>query len=208
MGTWKRELGTLLLLLWIAVLVFGAWPPNLRPRLLDPVHDLAVRTLRLFGMSAGQPLFQTDASPWKQYGYCLFVRGTGAGANAPLLYPPGGECRIEGFHPRLPPVARATHRMLSSAWKLRNGTQEQRAQMEGYLAAMGRAFCLQSQQAGRPLTGIEAVWIWYYKHYDNGRVLRQNGLYFDYACEDGRLGEVVWHPDDDAVVARWGEEPW
>lgn len=205
MSGWKRGLGTVLLLSWMAVLVFGAWPPNLRPRFLDPVHDLAVRTLRLFAISAGQPLFQTDAAPWKQYGYCLFVRETGAGPGAPLLYPPGGSCRIEGLHLRLPPVARATHRMLASAWKLRNGGEEQRAQMDGYLAAMGRAFCLQAEA---PIAGVEVVWIWYYKHYDSGRVMRRNGIYFDHACDRGRLGEVIWHPEDAVLLERWGEAPW
>ncbi len=206
--TWKRRAGMIALLLWMAVVALAAWPAIARPGFLDSAHDLSVATLRLFGISAGQPLFQTDASPWKQHGYCLFVRERGTSGEPAVLFPPDGECRVMGFHPRLPPVDRATHRMLSSAWTLRNGDVESKRLSAGYLESIGRAFCRQTAQEDPPPREVEAVWIWYYRNYDDASVLRRNGLYFDYACAQEQLGEVAWHPNDKAVLARWGTAPW
>ena len=42
-------------------------------------------------MSAGQPLFQTDVSPWKQHAFCLTLR-TDEGE---LLFPPGRLARVD-----------------------------------------------------------------------------------------------------------------
>ena len=205
-----RRTGTAALLLWMGVVAFAAWPQIARPRFLDPVHDASAAILRLFGISAGQPLFQTDVSPWKQHGYCLFVRERGA-PDAPVLFPPDGECRLLGFHPRLPPVSRATHRMLSSAWKLRDGDDAGKLQSDAFLESIGRAFCRASDRsgsAGDEPPDLEAVWVWYYRNYDDAKVLRRNGLYFDYSCAEERLVETVWHPTDKLVLARWGSAPW
>jgi hypothetical protein len=200
----------------MGIVVLAAWPGIVRPAFLDRPHELSASALRLFGISAGQPLFQTDVSPWKQHGYCLFVReqsrlASGDAPAAPevqaggMFFPPDGECLIEGLHLRLPPVNRATHRMLSSAWGLGPGGGKQEQQSDAFLASIGRAFCRRSEQ---PPSSVEAVWIWYYRNYDNATVMRRNGLYFDYSCETEQLGEVSWHPDDDAVLARWGAAPW
>jgi hypothetical protein len=72
---WKA-IGTPVLLLYIACLALAGWPTEVRPSFLDGAHDASVRAVRLLGMSAGQPLFSTDASPWKQHGFCLFVRSS------------------------------------------------------------------------------------------------------------------------------------
>jgi hypothetical protein len=202
-----RRIGTAVLLVYLAILVLAGWTREIRPQPLDPAHDFSVRALRLLGMSAGQPLFHTSESPWKQHGYCLKVRARPAPAPLPvqgeLLFPKAGECRIEGFHPRLPPVDRATHRMLSSAWKLAPGGRTQPS--DRFAAAIGRAFCLKGEE---PIDRIEATWIWYYKHYDTGQVLRRNGVLFGYDCRAGALSELEWSPEDDAVRAFWGSEPW
>jgi hypothetical protein len=95
--------------------------------------------------------------------------------------------------------------MLSSAWTLRSGDAEQIDESVELLSSIGRAFCLENQA---PPAGVEGVWIWYYRNYDDGSVFRRNGLYFDYSCENARLGEVTWHPSDRVVLARWGSTPW
>jgi hypothetical protein len=202
----KRAIATAALLGWIAILALAGWPTEVRPRLLDGAHDASVRFLRLFGMSAGQPLFQTDANPWKQHGYCLYVRATPAPADGSLLFPPGGRCRIYGFHPRLPPVSRATHRMLSSGWELANVGQVEEA--APFPRAIGRAFCLESDTGDAAPDGVDAAWIWYYKHYDDGRVMRRNGLVFAYSCAEQDLTSIEWNPDDASVRAFWGGDAW
>ena len=195
-----RRLTTLLLLGWMALVVFAGWPPQVRPDLLQGVHDLSVHTIRLLGISAGQPLFHTQVNPWKQYAFCLEVR-TDAGE---VLFPPGGECDVDGFHWRLPPVNRATHRMLSAAHRIR-GEGGRQAESDAYPSAVGRAYCLQPEE--RP-AGIQAVWTWYFRHYDDGSVLRRNGVLFAYSCDEARLTTLAWEPDDEAVLAFWGDSPW
>ena len=194
---WKT-IGTPVLLLYMATVAMAGWPSEVRPAFLDSAHDTSIRAVRLLGMSAGQPLFQTDVSPWKQHGFCLFVREHGG----EILFPPGNECRIEGFHWRLPPVHRATHRMLSSAYR---GAADGRTEAsDAFAKAVGRTFCLEQEMP----ESVEAVWIWYYRHYEDGRVLRQNGLYFSYSCEEAELTELAWRPDDASVLSFWGAPPW
>ena len=195
---WKT-LGTPVLLLYMALMMLAGWPGEVRPRFLDAAHDASVRIFRLLGMSAGQPLFQTDVNPWKQHGFCLFVRESGG----EILFPPGGECQIEGFHWRLPPVHRATHRMLSSAYREAEGGRIEAS--DAFARAIGRSSCLEPDETPE---AIEAVWLWYYKHYDDGSVLRQNGLYFSYSCANAELTERSWGPDDASVLAFWGAPPW
>ncbi len=203
MSSWKKRAVGCGVLFWMLLLVLAAWPKIVRPAFLDVPRARAYYTLRAFGIAPGQPLFQTDISPWKQHGYCLFVREQGSAGRT--LFPPDGECRIYGFHPRLPPVHRATHRMLSTAWK-RRGIGGEPTDAEAYLvASIGRAFC---RAAEPPVAAVEGIWIWYYRHYGNGSVNRRNGIYFDYACGSETLGELRWHPDDGEVLERWGSAPW
>lgn len=197
-SSWKT-IATGLLLLYMATVALAGWPGQVRPSLLDAAHAASVRAVRLLGMSAGQPLFRTDENPWKQHGFCLFLRRDGG----ELLFPPGGECRIEGFHWRLPPVRRATHRLLSAAYRDAEGGRADSSL--AYPRAIGRAFCLEPDE---PPESIQAVWLWYYKHYDDGTVLRQNGLTFAYSCDQAELTELTWRPDDDSVLAFWGASPW
>jgi hypothetical protein len=151
-------------------------------------------------MSAGQPLFQTDVGPWKQHAFCLQLR-TDAGE---ALFPPGGECKVDGFHWRLPPVNRATHRMLSNAYRLWSGQQHD-GHPDAFVEAIGRAFCLVPDV--RPVE-VHGLWTWLYKHYDDGSELRRNGLLFGYSCDSGRLTELQWLPDDPSVEGFWGAPPW
>lgn len=195
----SRTLGTSLLLLYMLVVALAGLTREIRPSFLDGVHRTSARAVRLLGMSAGQPLFQTQSGPWKHHAFCLRVR-TDSGD---VLFPPGGECQVEGFHPRLPPVDRATHRMLSAAW--RSSRSGRTAASDAYSEAIGRAFCLSAP--GRPAT-IQTLWTWYYKHYDDGSVLRRNGVLFEYECARARLTTLEWEPDDAAVRAFWGDPQW
>ena len=197
----KRNLGMVLVLSWIAILVVGGWPANVRPAFLDAPNHVAYTTLRYFGIASGQPLFQTDATVWKQYGFCFQLRELPAPPGGGLLFPPEGACRFDGFFPRLPPVNRATHRLLAQAWRKKANPGLSNSTLEG----LGRAFCRELED---PPSGLEGVWNWYYRHYETAEVLRQNGAYFDFSCDTERLGEILWHPTDDEIVARWGEEPW
>ena len=202
MSEYRRQIGAAFVLAWMAVVILAAWPGIVRPGFLDDVHDRATTTLRFFGMMAGQPLFRTVANPWKQHGYCLFLRSSSDGR---MLFPPEGECQVMGVHLRLPPVARATHRMLSSAWESADGGTRRSEESDAYVASVGRAFCRMSDP--QP-AALEAAWIWYYRNYDDGRVLRRNGAIFDYSCEGEQLDDLTWHPGDPAVVEHWGQAPW
>jgi len=193
-----RTSGTPVLLAVMATIAVAGWPPEVSPAFLDPAHQVAVRALRLFGMSAGQPLFHTDVNPWKQHAFCLTLR-TDTGV---VLFPPGGTCHVEGIHWRLPPVNRATHRMLSQAFEEFEAGPDPHADV--YPAAIGRAFCLQPAERPRE---VQAVWTWYYKHYDDGSELRRNGLLFAYSCDEARLTTLAWQPDDAAVRRFWGGTP-
>ncbi len=161
--------------------------------------------LRLLGISAGQPLFHTDESPWKQRGACLLVRARPEPVDGGLLFPPGDACDFDGFHPRLPPVNRATHRMLSSAWRAAAATRGRSEQSDRYPAAVGRHFCTRAEP--RP-ERIEAVWTWYFLHYETGEERRQNGLIFAYDCAEETLDALFWLPPDPQVAAFWGAPPW
>lgn len=194
---------------WIAIVALAGWTPEVRPGWLglDRAHDLSVSALRLLGMSAGQPLFHTDASPWKQHAFCLYVRARNASGSGDLLFPADGKCHFEGFHPRLPPVDRALHRMLSSAYTLSLRGDSEAA--DAFPRAIGRSFCLAPHGAeGEALDGVDVAWIWYYKHYDTGKVLRHDGLFFSYACADGSLGQRRWEPSDAEMQGLWGTPSW
>jgi hypothetical protein len=194
----RRAIGTCVLLAYLGMVGVAGWPGNVRPAFLDAAHWKAVYALRLLGISAGQPLFQTDVSPWKQHAFCLNLRSD----SGELLFPPGGDCRSKGFLWTIPPLYQATHRLLSSAFD-----QAQSGRTPGsdaFVAALGRTFCLKTEP--RPAE-IQGIWTWYYKHYDDGTVLRSNGLLFVYSCERASLTQLAWQPDDDAVRAFWGGLP-
>ena len=191
----------------MAIVAFAGWTPEMRPAFLDAAQAFAVDVLRLSGMSAGQPLFHTDENPWKQHAFCLYLRARPAPEDGALLFPDDGQCHFQGFHPRLPPVDRALHRMLSSASELSSRGEPNAS--DAFLRAIGRSFCLEAHSAGSaPIEGVDAVWLWYYRNYDTGKVLRRNGMIFSYACADASLASRVWQPSDPAVLALWGVPPW
>ena len=205
--TRRRRIATPLLLGWMAVVALAGWTPEVRPAFLDGAQARAVDVLRLFGMSAGQPLFHTDANPWKQHAFCLYLRARPAPASGALLFPADGGCHFLGFHWRLPPVDRALHRMLSTAFGLRGRGEV--AQSDAFPRAIGRSYCLSAHgPGGTPLVGLDGAWIWYFKNYDTGQVLRRDGLVFSYTCADATLAEREWQPNDAAVLAVWGTPPW
>ncbi len=208
-GGWRpsraQQIGTPVLILTLALVGLAGWPAQVRPSVLERPHQIAVYALRALGVSAGQPLFHTDNSVWKQYGYCPLIRARGADGSAEPLFPPQGECRFDGVHWRLPPVDRALHRMLSAAWGAAKQGAARTAESDGYLAAIGRHFC--TRAAPRPET-VEVVWTWYFRHYETAQITRMNGLEFAYDCGAEALSRVDWHPDDAAVIAFWGAPPW
>jgi hypothetical protein len=183
----------------------AGWPYAVRPSALQQAHEVAYSTLRSFGISAGQPLFHMENYDWKQYGYCLVLRGRAADGTLTHLFPPEGKCRFDGVHWRLPPVHRATHRMLSAAWEWAQQGTERTVESDRYLSAITRHFC--TRQEPRPVT-VEGLWTWYYRHYQTAEIVRRNGLSLAYDCEQATLSQASWHPNDEAVIGFWGPPPW
>ena len=93
------------LLAYSALLVLSGWPAEIRPGWLDAPANAARFLLGKVGIRGGVAVFEPgpERIVRVQRNDCFRVRGLVAGRGAVLLHPPGGECRIEGFHPSIRP---------------------------------------------------------------------------------------------------------
>ncbi len=96
-----------MLLAYIALLVLGAWRPEIRPDFMDRASDGARRCLESCGLYAGLAVFSSEFNqPGRNRFFkarCLDLIGYREGLPPEIIYPVGATCPPTGIRWYLPP---------------------------------------------------------------------------------------------------------
>ena len=193
-----------LLVGYVALLFLAAWPEPVRPGFADAPQLAAYRLLSLAGIRAGQPVFTIeDALEYGTVADCHYARGIEGSGAVVDVWPEGGRCKDGGFRFRLPPREIFHTRGLLQALSMREIPQVR----DGILGAMARTFCWRGDDVA-PFASVDVLWVRNARNYEDATLLRQLLLTFSWDCAEERVTRHRFFPDERAVLAIWGEEPW
>jgi hypothetical protein len=174
--------------------VLGAWPDELRPRVLDGPSTLAGAALAQIGVKAGVAVFEPTPQRITRVLLqdCIRVRGIVAGQPPEALHPPGGECPTEGLRLAVPRREAVWRNLLVRAATPLNQ------------AVIGDFHCHGGAPGAARYDAVEVLWSQPWRALYGPERGVAHAIWFRWQCEPPGIAEELRNPDEAWVRAHWG----